>query len=85
MPEKEWIPPSLENSPEHCLTVYSDYSDVTEFLKHPAFKIVDDKNEANILWLSTREYNIKYFIFSLYTLLTYLFFCYLLYLFLIMI
>ena len=63
MPEKEWNPPLFEASQENCLTVYSEYPDVLEFLNHPAFKIVNDKNEANILWLSTREYNIKYNVF----------------------
>ncbi|EDS29104.1 SET and TTL domain-containing protein .9 [Culex quinquefasciatus] len=51
LPDPEVAPPLFDgNSP---LKVYSEYEFVNRYLNDPAFEIVDNAEEADILWLTT--------------------------------
>lgn len=52
---------SQELSLDHIFKVYSEYSFVNSYLTHPKFEIVNDENEADILWYTNHFKNFKQF------------------------
>lgn len=46
--------------PGQRLKVFSEYSDIAEFLTCPSFEVTEDKQQAEIFWLAQRQYNIRY-------------------------
>ena len=42
------------------IKTYVEYTFIRDFLKHERFQLVDDQEEAEILWLSTHFKDFKY-------------------------
>ncbi|XP_035207243.1 tubulin--tyrosine ligase-like protein 12 isoform X1 [Stegodyphus dumicola] len=53
---EEVLPPVID---EEKITVYTEYPEVAEFLTHPRFRIVSEKKDARVLWLSELLYDYK--------------------------